>query len=187
MPVDLAAIRRRYKPDRQLSQLSVRPESELVPVSSATGTTRILLDTTVYLHEVAGRLPNVATGLLDRALRFHSSLCIAEVVIGLSKLHPDSANFVPAWAYFERLFEAVPASRVLHASPATLAEAGAVCGILARVQNFARDQLNVFFNDAVVYLTAARMGVPVLTANRADFDLIQQVVGHGNFIYYVAM
>jgi len=33
-------------------------------------------------------------------------------------------------------------------------------------------------------LTAARAGLPVLTTNRVAFDLIQQVVGVGRFIYF---
>jgi hypothetical protein len=29
--------------------------------------------------------------------------------------------------------------------------------------------------DALIYLTAAKAGIPVLTANRDEFDLIQQI------------
>jgi len=34
--------------------------------------------------------------------------------------------------------------------------------------------------------SAAKAGIPVLTANRGDFDLIQQAAGHGEFIHYIA-
>jgi hypothetical protein len=36
----------------------------------------------------------------------------------------------------------------------------------------------------LILLTAAKAGLPVLTANRVDFDLIQQIAGTGQFVYY---
>jgi len=38
----------------------------------------------------------------------------------------------------------------------------------------------------LIYLTAAKAGLPVLTANRGEFDLLQQVAGTGSFIHYAA-
>jgi hypothetical protein len=39
-------------------------------------------------------------------------------------------------------------------------------------------------NDALIFLTAAKAGIPVLTANRDEFDLIQQLAPAGRFIHY---
>jgi predicted nucleic acid-binding protein len=36
-------------------------------------------------------------------------------------------------------------------------------------------------NDALIYLTALKRGVPVLTENRRDFDLLNQLVPSGRF------
>ncbi|MEL6062021.1 MULTISPECIES: hypothetical protein [unclassified Methylobacterium] len=38
--------------------------------------------------------------------------------------------------------------------------------------------------DALIFLTATRAGLPVLTANRDDFDLIQQLAPEGRFVLY---
>lgn len=187
MPLDIAALKRRYKPERHLAQRSHRPESELVSAAAAVGTKQVLIDTTVYIHEVAGRLPHDAEALLDAALRFHSSLAVAEIVSGLSNLHPNSANFERAWAYYQRLFSSIPRNRLLAPDLEILAQAGVISGILARTQNYGRSQLKDLFNDAAIYLTAARLGISLLTANRDDHDLIQQVAGHGAFIYYAAV
>jgi len=39
-------------------------------------------------------------------------------------------------------------------------------------------------NDALIYLAAAKAGLPVLTENRNQFDLIPQVAQEGRFIHY---
>lgn len=38
-------------------------------------------------------------------------------------------------------------------------------------------------NDALIYLTAAKAGFTVLTANMTDFDLVQQIAPEGRFVY----
>jgi hypothetical protein len=38
--------------------------------------------------------------------------------------------------------------------------------------------------DALIFLTAAKAGLPVLTANRDEFDLIQPLAPHGRSIYF---
>jgi hypothetical protein len=39
-------------------------------------------------------------------------------------------------------------------------------------------------NDALIYLTAARGGLAVLTANRDEFDLIQQLAPEGGSVHF---
>jgi len=39
-------------------------------------------------------------------------------------------------------------------------------------------------NDSLIFLTAAKQGIPVLTANRGDFDLIQQIAKKGRFFWF---
>jgi hypothetical protein len=54
----------------------------------------------------------------------------------------------------------------------------------SRCQGFAPQQRKNCLNDALIYLTAAKAGVPVRTANRDEFDLIQQIAGAGDFVFY---
>nr|WP_294512027.1 PIN domain-containing protein [uncultured Rhodopila sp.] len=184
MSIDIAALKRRYKPERQIRRFDRRSGEALVSAASATGLRRVLVDTTVYIHEVAGTLPADAARLLDGALRFHSAFCVAEIVSGLCHLHPGSRYFDPAWEHYRRLFFSIPRHRLLTPDADILAQAAVVFGTLARTQGYARGDRKELFNDAVIYLTAATLGVPLLTANRDDFDLIQQVAGWGGFIYY---
>ena len=62
--------------------------------------------------------------------------------------------------------------------------AGVVAGTLARIQGLQAHQRKECLNDALILLTAAKAGLPVLTANRVDFDLIQQVAGTGEFVHF---
>jgi hypothetical protein len=56
--------------------------------------------------------------------------------------------------------------------------------MLSRTQDFQPHQRKECLNDALIFLTAAKAGLPVLTANCDEFDLIQQLVPQGRFIYF---
>jgi hypothetical protein len=56
--------------------------------------------------------------------------------------------------------------------------------VLARTQGFQRHQRKECLNDALIFLTAAKAGLPVLTADRDQFDLIQQLAPAGQFVHY---
>ena len=61
---------------------------------------------------------------------------------------------------------------------------GVVAGTLARTQGYQPQQRNACLNDALIFLTAAKAGLAVLTSNRDEFDLIQQLTPEGRFIGY---
>ncbi len=186
VPVDIAALKRRYKPQRLVGRFAQRADSELTSAAKSCSVTAILVDTTVYVHDFSGRLPADASALLDRTLHFNCALCIAEIISGLSQRHPGSPEFEPGWDYYDKFFAKIPQRRLLTPDDDILAQAGLISGVQARTQNYQRHQTKELFNDAAIYLTAAKVGIPVLTANRGDFDLIQQVAGHGEFIHYTA-
>lgn len=66
----------------------------------------------------------------------------------------------------------------------TWTEAGLIAGTLARTQRLQPHQRTACLNDALIVLCAAKAGVPVLTANRDDSDLIQQRAPEARFVYY---
>ena len=141
-------------------------------------------DTNVYIHAASGKLPEPAMRLLDRSLQFHCSVCLGELSAGIGAYNPAAKGWVAVRDHYVELFEAVPDSRILSPDPEVWLLAGLVSGILARTQGFAPTQRKECLNDALILLTAARAGFAVLTANRAEFDLIQQVAGQGVFIHY---
>ena len=94
----------------------------------------------------------------------------------------------PGWPalrdHYTGLFASVPATRLLTPDAQTWADAGLIAGTLARTQRFQPHQRKECLNDALIFLTAAKAGLPVLTANRGEFDLIQQLAPEVRFIHY---
>ena len=78
----------------------------------------------------------------------------------------------------------MPDSRLAVPGDQTWLEAGVIAGALARAQKFQNIQRKECLNDSLIYLSAAKFGLPVLTANLDEFDLIQQLAPEGGFIYF---
>jgi hypothetical protein len=89
----------------------------------------------------------------------------------------------PTIIYIE-LFRSIPQARLLNPDAQVWSDAGVVAGILARTQGFQRHQRKECLNDALIYLTATKAGLPVLTADCHQFDLIQQLAPEGQFIHF---
>jgi predicted nucleic acid-binding protein len=186
LSTDLAAAIRRLKPHKRLSQLRVRPRDALVHADDivAPGRPNLLLDTNVYILEAAGRLPTGAQALVGRALTFHCSVCLSELATGVANADPTRANWPGVRDHYSELFDQIPATRLVVPDEDTWLEAGLIAGTLARTQGFQPHQRKECLNDALIYLTAAKSGWAVLTANRDEFDLIQQLAGRGTFVHF---
>ena len=185
MTLDVTTPLRRIKPEKHLAQLTPRARGDLIGVLDIGWHRRpsLMLDTNVYILFAAGRLSESAEELLDTALVFHCSVCIGELMAGVANADPGRPSWKTMRDYYHGLVAQMPDSRILAPDPQVWAEAGMVAGTLARTQRFQPHQRKECMNDALIYLTAAKAGVSVLTANREDFDFIQQVVGTGRFVY----
>jgi predicted nucleic acid-binding protein len=184
LSIDLKSALRKRKPAKRISQLVPRPRDELVELTAlSSGPLFLMLDTNVYIDRAAGRLAPAACEAIDRALLFHCSVALAELAIGVANSDPARPAWTAIQSHYAELFADIPASRLLTPDAPVWIDAGVVAGTLARTQRFQPNQRKECLNDALIFLTAARAGVPVLTANREDFDLIQQLVPEGRFIY----
>jgi len=85
--------------------------------------------------------------------------------------------------HYAGLFDSIPENRILEPNAQIWVDAGLIAGTLARTQTFQPHQRKECLNDALILLTAARAGIPVLTSNRDEFDLIQQIAPEVRFIY----
>jgi len=141
-------------------------------------------DTNVYIGEATGGLPAEVEALIDRALLFHCAVCIGELTTGVANGDPAHPRWTATRDHYGELIAAIPSSRLLTPDPDVWADAGIVAGTLARTQGYQPHQRKESLNDALIFLTAAKAGLPVLTANRDEFDLIQQLVPDGRFVHY---
>lgn len=183
MSVDLAALIRRHKPHKKLAQLSARGQEELhsfqeLRVRSDTG---LLLDTGVYIAEAAGELTSEQAEKLARIKLHHCTVCLGEITVGLANRDVSAGTWPKECEYWEGLFKRLPRTRT-HAPDAQIwAAAGILSGTLTRLQKFQPHQRKDALNDALIYLTGIRQGIPVLTRNPTDFDFLQQLLPDGRF------
>lgn len=166
--------------------MKTRELSELTDAAAlaTSGVVGLVADTNVYINDAAGRLPTPVQALLDRALLFHCSVCIGELAIGVANNDPTHPHWTATRDHYAALVASMPSTRVLTPDAQVWAEAGLVAGTLARTQGFSPQQRKACLNDALIFLTAAKTGLPVLTANRDEFDRIQQLCPEGRFVHY---
>ena len=148
------------------------------------GRALLVPDTNVYIRAAAGTLPALVQDLVERALLFHCSVCLGELATGIANANPS----LPSWSalrdHYLELFDSIPSARLLNPDAQVWTDAGVVAGVLARTQGFQKHQRKECLNDALIYLTAAKAGLPVLTADNHQFDLIQQLAPEGQFIHF---
>jgi len=186
LSIDLDALLRRCKPEKWRGQLSPRPIEQLVAAVSVAGTVRLALlpDTNVYIRNMGGTLPGEVVRLLDNALQWHCAVCIAEITAGIANYDPAARNGRRVRRQYGILLGSIPDTRLLVPDAETWYLAGMISGTLARTQGFQPHQRKECLNDALIYLTAAKRGLPVVTANRVEFDLIQQIAPGGAFLHF---
>lgn len=163
--IDPRATLRRRKPAKRTSQLVPRPRHTLISLAALTSPPQfLLLDTNIYINHAAGRLaPNVFNAL-DHALPFHCSVALAELACGIANANPSHPGWRAMQGHYAELFVSIPPSRLRAPDAQVWTDAGVIAGTLARAQGFP---------------TAAKIGIPVLTANRGEFDLIRQLAPEG--------
>jgi predicted nucleic acid-binding protein len=121
---------------------------------------------------------------MDNALLFHSSVCLGEIAVGVGNYNPASAGWKAASREYAGLIASILETRIIKPDEQTWIEAGMIAGILARTQGYQPNQRKECLNDALIYLSAAKEGIPVLTSNRDEFDVIQQIAKQGIFVHY---
>jgi len=186
LSIDLEALLRCGKPEKRRGQLAPRPIDQLIAAASVASSARMALvpDTNVYIRNMSGTLPAAVAVLLDNALQWHCSVCIAEITTGIAHYDPSASNWRRVRRQYGILLGAIPDTRLLVPDAETWHLAGIISGTLSRTQDYQPHQRKECLNDALIYLTAAKQGLPVVTANRVEFDMIQQIVPGGTFLHF---
>lgn len=175
---------RRIKPEKRTRQLTARPIGARITASAVPARPTILVpDTCAYIHAAAGRLSPAAKALLGAAVQYHSAAALGEIAAGLGNLSPTHYDYAAVRSHYTVLMGAIPAGRVLVPDESDWLDAGLLAGALARTQGFQAHQRKELLNDALIYVCAAKAGLPVLT-NDDDFDLLQQLRPQGSVIFY---
>jgi predicted nucleic acid-binding protein len=89
--------------------------------------------------------------------------------------------------YLRFVLTSAPPHRVVTASPADHALAGVLAGTLTRTQGLNSEARRKLLFDCLIFASARRNGLSVLTANHRDFDLLRPIVPDGEAVFYQAV
>lgn len=184
MSFDVAASRRRLKPEKRTTPLTRRSDEALEFVTSETQGANVLLDTTVYIDALRGARPDAVRALLRNSRVQHSAVALAELTHALGRLDPEHANTAVTGNSIARMIAAIAEERMSAPSVRAFGEAGIVAGMVARLRGMAPAHAQALLNDALLFLQAAEQGAILLSRNIADLDLIQQLVPSGRVLFY---
>jgi predicted nucleic acid-binding protein len=179
---------RRLKPEKHRKRLVNRDRSKLPYFSSLKPPfPKLLLDSTVYIDALQGRLPESVEIALRAGNLWHSTVTEAELSAVAGLLDPSHPATQDAIAQIAASIELRPPHRILAPDRDAWREAGILAGLLARLQQYGKSERRKALNDALIFLTAAKNGCVVLTRNANDFDLLMQLDQKGQALFYDAL
>lgn len=185
MSFDVAAALRRLKPEKQTGSLQRRDDDELLfaPAQAVAGPP-LLLDTTVYIDSLQGRLPAAVGELLKVRQIHHSAVALAELTHVLGRLDPSHPKTAATKKSVQGTIMAIPEHRLQAPNVSIMGEAGILTGLFARRQGLSKEGAQALLNDAMLFLQALSSGCHLLTRNISDMDYLQQLQPKGRVLFY---
>lgn len=179
---DAAERVRRHDPDRTLGRRS----DDLLPflgdaVSAGGG---LLLDTCCYVDQIQGRAPDSLERLLDIRIVNHSMVAVQELMVAVGALRRDDPRSAAAVSAIGRVVRGMPGHRLFVPDSDVMGRAAVYAGILGRNQGYARDDRLKALHDCMLFLQAEKLGLTLLTANAAEFDVLLQIRPSGRVLLY---
>lgn len=145
----------------------------------------LLFDACVYIDRLQGRTPALVARLVRIRLVSHSTVAIQELMHSVGALdpssHPTTKSVIKHIAVAIR---EMPPNRILAPDIDTLARAALLGGILCRLQGYGQDSRYRAMQDCTLFLQAHKLGLTVLTANVADFDILLQLIPSARILFY---
>ena len=175
---------RRLKPSERRASLHYRHRSELPFIAKVSSVSNLLLDTTVYIDEFQGKLPRDVELAIRSARLWHSTVTESELSALAGLLSPDHPETPHAIDQVLNSIAQRPSHRIVNPDREVWRDAGILAGILARVQQYGKSDQRKSLNDALIFLSAAKAGLTVLTRNLSDFDLLLQLAPYGKVLFY---
>jgi predicted nucleic acid-binding protein len=180
----LRNILRRLKPDKLHTRLEPRPNSQLTFLDRPDRIPKLLLDTTVYVDELQGKIPSTVRVALTSGGIWHSTVTESELAALVGRLDPRHPDTEQTIGEVMSTIDRRPSHRIVNPDRDAWREAGVLAGLLARLQQYGKADQRRVLNDALIYTSAAKAGLTVLTRNVADYDFLMQLAPHGHAIFY---
>lgn len=181
---DFDAARRwaRFDPQRVLTR---RNDSELPFVNpDLIGGQGLLLDTSVYIDQMQNRSPQILDELIAQRQVNHSTVAIQELMHTVGVLNPSDARTANVIDVIGKQIRAMPPHRIFAPDTEVLGRAALLSGILCRLQSYEKDGKLRALQDCMLFLQALKLGLVVLTANVADYDILLEFIPTGRVLFY---
>jgi predicted nucleic acid-binding protein len=176
---------RRLKPEKHREPLKRRGIASLPFLKPSSPLPRVLLfDTTVYVDVLQGRLPEMAEVGVRAADAWHSSVTGAELIALRGLLNPGDVRTAKISQQVTAAIERRPSHRTVAPDRDIWLAAGVLSGTLARLQGYRHADRRRVLNDALIFETARKFGMTVLTRNIGDFDFLLQLDPAGRVAFY---
>jgi hypothetical protein len=144
----------------------------------------LLLDTCVYIDQMQDRSPQVLDDLITHRQVNHSTVAIQELMHTIGVLDPSDTRTAAVVSEIGKQIKAMPAHRTFAPDVDVLGRGALLSGILCRIQGYGKDNKLRALQDCVLFLQAQKLGLAVLTANIADYDILQQLIPGGRALFY---
>jgi predicted nucleic acid-binding protein len=181
---DFEASRRwaRFDPQKTLA----RRDDDRLPFVAANRISGqgLLLDTCVYIDQMQDRSPRILDDLIAQRQIHHSTVAIQEMMHTVGVLNPADRRSAAAIAEIGKQLKAMPPHRIFGPDMDVLGRAALLSGILCRLQGYEKDGKLRAFQDCILFLQAQKLGLVVLTANIADYDILLQLIPKGRALFY---
>jgi predicted nucleic acid-binding protein len=145
---------------------------------------RLLYDTTVYIDILQGRFPRDGEIVLRVADAWHSTVTETELFAPIGSLEPRHPGTAQALKQLTEAIERRPVHRTISPDRGIWLEAGILVGVLTRLQQYSASDRHRVFNHALLFATARKHGLTVLTRNLRDFDLLHQLEPSCAVLFY---
>ncbi len=175
---------RQTKPQKHSDRLYPRDRSALPYIEHSRALPPLLLDTTVYIDQLNGRLSSAVDTDLRSASLWHSTVTECELVTLTGLLDPSHPDTSTVLKQVIASVERRPPHRIVNPDLTAWREAGILAGLLARLQQYGKAERRRALNDALIFVSAANAGLTVLTRNVADYDLLMQLAPRGKVLFY---
>ncbi len=129
---------------------------------------RVLFDTSVYIQAIRERRADLLSSRNYGGARLYLSGIVACELLAGAKTARTRRELEKLWRDFEQ------AGRLIIPQASDWHDAGVVLSQVGVKYGFERVGQARLVHDALISLSARRLGVGVVTLNRADFDLIAE-------------
>lgn len=186
MSFDPAPILRRLEPEKKTTAPALRRREALpfLGTDHLMGQAHIALDATVYIDLLQGKAPPLLVLLLRIACVAHIGPVLAELAHALGRLDPKDPRTPRTSGQIEAALARVRPDRTYQPNLEIFVEAGVLNGVMARLLALSAGDRSRNLNDCLIYFTAKRHELTLVTRNIRDFDRIEQLTPGGRLLFY---